>query len=40
VQAGKALADFVKTFDCDEVKALREEIHAFARAFPMPGLGF
>lgn len=39
-QAGKKLEDFIKGLDCDEVRALREEVHAFARSFPMPGLGF
>ncbi len=39
-QVGKSLADFVNAMDCPETRALKEEIHAFAVKFPMPGLGF
>lgn len=34
----KLLVDFTKAIESDgEVKALREEVQAFARSFPMPG---
>ena len=38
--AGKKLDDFILALDCDDVKSLRADVHAFANVFPMPGLGF
>lgn len=38
-ESGKMLKDFVKALDGnEEVKALEADVHAFAAAFPMPGL--
>lgn len=40
-KVGKKLVDFNKAVESDEsVTALRAEVEAFARQFPMPGLGF
>ena len=40
-QVGKKLNDFLPVLDTNaDVAALRHEIEAFARGFPMPGLGF
>ena len=38
-KSGKMLKDFVIALEADEeVAALRDEVHNFCRAFPMPGL--
>lgn len=37
--AGKKLSDFVKALETNpKLKALKEEVEAFASKFPMPGL--